>query len=82
MIKHCENCGGQVKFSPEDKGNKCQNCGSIFPVDYIYEFNKKSFEESKNLKADPLAKEMKTVKCNSCGASIVMDKHQLQNYCR
>ncbi|MBR6779111.1 MAG: hypothetical protein IKM43_03095 [Clostridia bacterium] len=81
MLSNCKNCGGQLVFSPKDKGNICENCSSVFNVDYKHNFFKKPFAENKELKVDPLAKELKSIKCKNCGASIIMSKLQMQAEC-
>ncbi len=82
MLKNCENCGGKLHFSPKDKGNVCESCGSIFPVPYNYNFNKKTFDEHDNFaKVDEFAQSMKSLKCKSCGANVLFDKFQIQTTC-
>jgi len=80
-MSKCKNCGGKLSFSPQDKGNKCNHCGSMFPIDYIYEFSKKPFSENVDLKVDEFADTLKRVSCSSCGASVFLDKYQMQNIC-
>lgn len=79
MRKNCENCGGRITYSPKDKGNKCENCGTIYPVEFNYEFNKNSIENMQQF--EELTNEMKTIKCESCGANIVLSKYQIQANC-
>ena len=81
MLNNCENCGGKLSFSPKDKGNVCANCGSIFPINYSYMFNKKPFEEFRILHNTELTKSMENVRCESCGASVLLTKLQMQAYC-
>lgn len=80
-MNNCVNCGAKIEFSPKDKGCKCQNCGSIFNINYKYDFNKKPFEEGVALKVDTLAKTLKTLKCNSCGANVLLNKNEIQVTC-
>lgn len=81
MIKNCKNCGGNIYFVPNKKANVCDNCGSSFPVEYNYSFNKKSFEESVELKEDNFANEIKSIKCKSCGANMLLNKLETQKQC-
>ena len=81
MLNNCSNCGGKLEFSPKDKGNKCQSCGTVFPITYDYSFNKKSYTEGIYLKKDEFANECKNIKCKSCGASIILSKYQAQTDC-
>lgn len=81
MLKNCSNCGGKLYFSPKDKGNVCENCASIFPIDYEYKFVKKPFEENVPLDNDELLESLQNVKCSSCGANIMLNKFQMQSNC-
>lgn len=82
MLKNCENCGGQLHFSPKDKGNICENCGSIFPIQYNYNFNKKTFDEHIiEPSSDELANSLRSFKCKSCGANVMLTKFQMQTSC-
>lgn len=81
MIKNCKNCGGRVTFSPKDKGAVCENCATVYPIDYNFDFAKKSFSEHDKLADDGFSKELKNIRCESCGASVVMGKLQIQAKC-
>jgi DNA-directed RNA polymerase subunit RPC12/RpoP len=81
MIYECENCGGNVLFSPKDKGNVCERCGSVFPIKYDYDVKKKDFSASNELNNTELLKAVKNVKCNSCGANMVLNKKEIKSIC-
>ena len=82
MLKNCENCGGQLRFSPKDKGNVCSSCGTVFPVAYNYSFNKKTFDEHTiDQSTDELANSLRSFKCKSCGANVLLSKFQMQTVC-
>jgi len=80
MINECKNCGGNVFFSPKDKGNVCENCGSVFSVKYDNNVVKKDFAEAKKLN-DIASSKMVNVKCDSCGASMVLLKNEIKAVC-
>lgn len=80
-MNRCKNCGSRIFFIPNEKGNKCASCGSIFPIEYKYNFNKKPFSENVDLKVDNFAKNTKSLKCSSCGATMVLNKLQTQSNC-
>ena len=80
MINECKNCGGNVIFSPKDKGNVCENCGSVFSVKYDNNVVKKDFAEAKKLN-DIASSKMVNVKCDSCGASMVLLKNEIKAVC-
>ena len=81
MLKKCSNCGGKILFSPKDRGNKCVNCGSVFAVPYEYKFEKKSFDESLKEEKAELTNSMDRINCNSCGATVLLDKLEAQTKC-
>ena len=82
MLKNCASCGGKLNFSPKDRANVCESCGSVFPVKYDYKFNKKPFEENaETLEKDTLAESLQSVKCSSCGANTMLSKFQAQTVC-
>ena len=81
MLKNCSNCGGKLYFSPKDKANKCESCGSLIEIEYKYDFNKKPFEEALSVEKDEFAESVKKIKCKSCGASVILNKFQAQNNC-
>lgn len=80
MINECKNCGGNVFFSPKDKGNVCENCGSVFAVNYDRNVVKKDFAEAKKLNNVSDSK-MVNVKCGSCGASMMLHKNDIKAVC-
>ena len=82
MLKNCENCGGKLYFSPKDKANVCESCGSLFPLEYNYQFTKKTFDEHQiSAEDDALANSMSSIKCKSCGANVLLSKYQMQTTC-
>ena len=72
----CKNCGGNLVFDPKTQSLVCPNCDSHFPFDKKQEEIKHKIEESKEKddtkKHDSWAKEMKVVKCDTCGAEIIL----------
>ena len=81
MINDCKNCGGNVNFSPKDKGNVCENCGSIFAVKYDSNVVKKDFAEATKLNKISSNADICNVKCSSCGAIMVMHKRDIKSVC-
>ena len=54
MINKCENCGGRIIFSPKNKGNVCEKCGSVFSIEYVQSFDKNPFESAVPMENDKL----------------------------
>lgn len=78
----CESCGGQLKFYPPEQSLICERCGGL-----------KYFEKNSEIKTHLLTeksddgaykqwiKENKFIKCDSCGASVILDKYQISQVC-
>ncbi len=85
MLNKCLSCGGELSFSPKDKGNRCANCHTLYPVPYKYGFNKKSFKDKVvqdiDIEEDELLADLKSVKCQACGANIMLTKLHKQTTC-
>lgn len=80
-MSKCVRCGGVLYFDPKRKSNVCESCGAADPVKYNYVFNKKDFAKAQQMESDPLAKELQTVKCKSCGANILVNKQEMVSKC-
>lgn len=81
MLECCNNCGGRIEFEPRIKGNRCQSCGSVFPIEYDYSFNKNPFTKNLTPQSGKLLDVKHTYKCSSCGASMVLGKFSMQSKC-
>lgn len=81
MINECENCGGNISFSPKDKGLLCESCGSVFPIKYDFNIKKNEFEQAKVLNSKESDQSVQSFKCNSCGANIVLNKKDIKSSC-
>lgn len=79
-MNKCRNCGGRIRFSPLDKANKCDSCSKTYPIKYDYMLEKNNYLENSNI---PLAelKDARKIKCNSCGANVILKKHEAQAVC-
>lgn len=82
MNLECKNCGGKIHFEPSKKGNVCENCGSVFSVEYEFNFIKKPFESSEsNLEQINLENNIENFKCKLCGASVLFNKNEVSSVC-
>ncbi len=81
MINECKNCGGNLYFSPKDKGNVCESCGSVFSIKYDYNIIKNDFSQANSLNNKELNESIKSFECNSCGAKIALNKKELKSTC-
>lgn len=80
MIYECKNCGGNIIFSPKDKGCLCVRCGSVFPIEYEIDNQKNDFSKAQQLNTTENSS-VKGYRCESCGAHIVVEKNEIKSKC-
>ena len=79
----CSSCGGNMSFSPQDKGLKCQFCGNVMPLEYDNNVQKHNYspnEENTQEHAE-FTKENKVFKCSNCGANVVLNSLEVAKKC-
>ena len=79
----CEGCGGNLRFSPDQKSLVCNFCQSATPLKHNPKYEKHKYSadsENKKEYADFVNK-TKVIKCSNCGASIILDKLQVSKNC-
>lgn len=70
LFAKCENCGSNLKYSPDDKGLGCAQCGAVEPIPSTQINVKKPYE---NVMDDDLLNWQdipKHLNCKNCGALI------------
>ena len=81
----CKNCGSNVVFDPKTQTLVCPNCDSHFDFNKKQEEVKHKIDEGKlndnSKKHDSWAKEMKVVKCETCGAEIMLTGLEMSKTC-
>ena len=77
----CANCGGMYEYSPTDKALKCTKCATIKKVQTIYKVSPHAYVDDKDTFDNSWAKEVRHVKCKSCGAEVVLNKYEIINQC-
>lgn len=78
----CANCGSELFFDPKSKGLKCNSCGSIFNFPITVSNEKHDLNLSKqSFDTDNWAEENKMVKCQTCGATVVVNGLALTQEC-
>ncbi len=73
----CPNCGGPLRFNPEESGWKCDYCFSQFnkeEIDKIYG----SVEEEG---LDDIHEDLDTYHCESCGADLIAEENTSATFC-
>lgn len=81
--RKCQSCGGNMSFSPKDKGLKCEFCQNVEKLDYDFEIIKHNFKGNVENKTeyDKFASENKVFKCSNCGANVVLNKLEVAKKC-
>lgn len=76
----CQNCGHFLFFDPDTQKLKCEYCQTLQDLvdcTSAKEIHYTSFSETEFVDWD----EVKIIKCNSCGAEIVLNKYQTATNC-
>lgn len=77
----CPTCAGYFVFSPKDNALKCQSCGAIRQVNCSDKINQHDYESNKGEYITDWTKDAKTVKCQNCGANIIVNRFSLVDKC-
>ena len=81
----CKNCGGNLTFDPASQDLHCPNCDSHFPFDKSQKTIKHNLSEGKindDVRShDEWASSMKMVKCDTCGAEIMLSGLSMSARC-
>jgi len=77
----CANCGGMYEYSPADKALKCIKCGAIKKIQTTFNVPAHEYVEGEDKFDNSWAKEVRHVKCKSCGAEVVFNKYAIVNQC-
>lgn len=80
MTNKCKNCGGNLEFNPKENGCSCVNCGSVFAVKSNLGMKKNEFSQAAELKSKS-NNEVKSFRCNSCGATMILNKNEIKTTC-
>ena len=81
----CRNCGGSLTFDPASQDLHCPNCDSHFAFDKARKQIKHRISEGKAVDRmdvhDKWASEMKVVKCQTCGAEVMLSGLEVSTAC-
>jgi len=79
----CKNCGSNVTFNPNSQNLKCPSCDSEFDFEKRQGQRKHDITKTKEDKKahDQWAKEMRVVKCDTCGAKITVSGLDITTVC-
>lgn len=77
----CQSCGGFLVYSPTDKALKCQSCGATRQIDVSDKIKQHDYETTKNMYDNSWVKDKRNVKCQNCGANILVDSFSLLDKC-
>lgn len=81
--KKCRSCGSNLIFSPKKGALLCKSCGNIYKIDASSSFMTHSFETNINVSNnhDDWSAQTKMLKCQDCGAEIILDKFEYSSTC-
>ena len=76
----CSGCGGNLLFSPSTQSLKCPNCESLYQIEAEKCCPKHDFG-NQTQKQNAWENENKVVKCQNCGASVVLNRLEYATNC-
>ena len=79
--KKCANCGGMYEYNPKNKALKCVNCGSLKAIKSDLNIQSHNYLKEHEGYDNAWAKDVRQVKCESCGAVVVLNKFSIMNKC-
>ena len=79
----CANCGGNLTFNPATQKLKCLNCGSEFGFNRTRKQVKHLIKETNENASShrEWAKDLKAVRCNTCGAKVMLSGLEITQKC-
>ncbi len=77
----CQNCGGFLTYSPTDNALKCLSCGAVRQVETSDHIKQHDYETTKTQYDNSWVKDKRQVKCQNCGANILIDSFSLLDKC-
>ena len=83
----CPNCGSTVRFDPETQNLICDSCGSTISLEKKeetieeYDFNTYLTKYKENKENMVNTENKINIRCEDCGALIIMDSNQLSTEC-
>ncbi len=81
----CQNCGGDLEFSPEGQNYACPYCCSEFTQEEIDRANKiseeKTSSDAKEKEIADFAEHTNVYTCTSCGAEVISDENTAATFC-
>lgn len=77
----CEGCGSGLVFSPKTQNLKCQNCGREKELEKSCDVQKHDLNEAKEEKHQKWMEQNKILKCQTCGAEIILNSLEFSGIC-
>lgn len=79
----CDNCGGNLIFSPKLQKLYCTNCDSVKDIIVVKEYEKHPTSEMPNdyTGYESWVESVKVANCSNCGSQIVFDAHKFADVC-
>lgn len=77
----CSGCGSTLKFDPVSQNLKCPSCEKIAIIEKTQTNTKHSINEAREGKREGWIKESKMMRCQTCGAEIILNKLEFSGIC-
>lgn len=78
----CSSCGGTMRFDPQSQALKCTSCVSTQQLLKEHSNLKHNLSsEAKEEKHQKWAEETKILRCNNCGAEIILNRLEFSGVC-
>ena len=82
VIKKCQNCGGNIIFSPLFQCLLCENCGTKTSIEFDKDYSKHAYIKDFNeIDTKELSRTHKDINCQNCGALVDIKDLQISKKC-
>ena len=79
---NCNSCGGELKYYPYEENLRCIRCGNVYEFKKSKDILQHYINGTHNEKEyRAWIKQNKFLKCDSCGAQVMLDKYGMANTC-
>ena len=77
----CDGCGSTLRFAPSSQNLKCPSCGKVKELEKISTNKKHDLSEAKEKKHEKWSNTSKMMRCQTCGAEIVLSRLEFSGVC-
>ena len=77
----CKGCGSTLRFSPSLQNLKCPSCEKVEVLEKVNTNKKHELSEAKEVKHESWINTSKMMRCQTCGAEIILNKLEFSSVC-